>query len=310
VTSRERVTRAMQRLEIYRVPLDLGCGGVNSAIDELYSHFDTRAREEVWKAMDIDIRHVGPVYVGPEGKDFIGWDTETDTLFGGTEYMDIDYEGSGGIAGTYSDDLGHRPFRDFTSVEEIESYEWPSVDWFDFSTLPEQCEKRKEYALVLGGWRGPIHRLRRRFRTQRDLMLSPSMWRDFCKEPMKRIFGLGKKHNVYVFFHSCGAVSSILDDLVEIGLDVLYPVQPNAFGMDHRELKERHGDGLAFWGGIDVQHVLPFGTEEDVRKHVRERIEILGAGGGYILASAHNLLRAFPLENILAMYDEAMKTPV
>lgn len=94
MTSRERVIRAMKREEIDRVPLDLGCGGVNSAIEKLYSHFGTRDREEVWRAMDIDIRYVGPAYVGPEGKDFIGWDTETDTIFGGTEYMNIDYEES------------------------------------------------------------------------------------------------------------------------------------------------------------------------------------------------------------------------
>jgi uroporphyrinogen decarboxylase len=134
------------------------------------------------------------------------------------------------------------------------------------------------------------------------------MWRDYCKEPLARLFGLGKKHGAYVYFHSCGAVRKVLSDLVEIGLDILFPVQPNAWGMDHRELKAEHGDRLAFWGGIDVQQVLPFGTPEDVRQAVRERIEILGAGGGYILSSSHNLLKAFPLENIVAMYDEALKT--
>lgn len=361
MTSRERVTKALQREEIDRIPLDLGCGGPNSAIDKLYSHFGTADGEKLRKVMNIDIRHVGPQYVGPSGKNFIGWDTDTDTLFGGTEYMNVDYEGSGGIAGTYADELGHRPFRDFATVDQIEEYSWPSTEWFDFSSLPEKCERQREYALVLGGWSPIVSRVLELFgmekglmyfydrpdlihktiekvsdfyydyydaaltaadggiqvigygddfATQRDLLLGPEMWRDFCREPLARLFSLGKKHGVFVYFHSCGAVSSILDDLVEIGLDVLYPVQPNALGMDHRELKERHGDKLSFWGGIDVQHVLPFGTEEEVRRHVRERIETLGAGGGYILASSHNLLKAFPLANILAMYDEAMKTPV
>jgi uroporphyrinogen-III decarboxylase len=77
--------------------------------------------------------------------------------------------------------------------------------------------------------------------------------------------------------------------------------------MDHKELKSEFGSHLAFWGGIDVQQVLPFGTPEDVRRFVRERVEILGSGGGYILSSSHNLLKAFPLANILAMYDEAKK---
>jgi len=146
------------------------------------------------------------------------------------------------------------------------------------------------------------------FATQRDLLLKPAMWRDFCLEPLARLFSLGKKHGAYVFFHSCGAVRSILPDLIEIGVDILFPIQPNAWGMDHKELKAEFGDRLAFWGGIDVQHLLPFGTPEQVRRAVRERIEVLGAGGGYILSSSHNLLKAFPLENILAMYDEALRT--
>ena len=98
----------------------------------------------------------------------------------------------------------------------------------------------------------------------------------------------------------------MLPDLVEIGLDILWPVQPNAKGMIPRELKAEFGDRLAFWGAIDVQQVIPYGTVEDVRRHVREQIEILGAGGGYILSSGHNLLKGFPLENILAIYDEAL----
>ena len=89
-------------------------------------------------------------------------------------------------------------------------------------------------------------------------------------------------------------------------MDILYPIQPNAAGMDHRELKREFGRDVSFWGGIDVQRVLPFGTPDEVRRFVRERIDVLGEGGGYILSSSHNLLKAFPLENILAMYDEAM----
>ena len=140
------------------------------------------------------------------------------------------------------------------------------------------------------------------FATQQDIMISPEMWRDFCKKPLARLFSLGKKHNVYVFLHACGAVRKIIPDLVEIGLDILFPIQPSAKGMDPLELKTEFGDRLAFWGGIDDQTVLPFGTPEEVRQYTRERIKILGSGGGYILSSSHNLLKHFPLENILAMY--------
>ena len=134
------------------------------------------------------------------------------------------------------------------------------------------------------------------------------MWREFCKKPLARLFSLGEKHGVYVFLHACGAVRKVIPDLVEIGLDVLWPVQPNAAGMVPRELKTEFGDRLAFWGAIDVQRILPYGTVEDVRRHVRETIEILGDGGRYILSSGHNLLKAFPLENILTLYDEVLNT--
>lgn len=353
--------RALQRESIDRVPRALGCGGPNSAYDKLVTHFGVEPGEELLQALEIDIRSVRPKYIGPDGQDLTGASTGEDSLFGGTEYMSIDYDGSGGIAGTYADDLGNRPFKHFTTVREIEEHAWPSVEWFDFSSVKENCRKHDEYCITSGGWAPMVSRvlelfgmekgliyfyerpdlvhatLRKvtdfyyefydatlaaaeggfqifglgdDFATQRDLLVSPEIWRTFCKEPLKRLLSLGEKHRVYTFFHSCGAVAKVIPDLIEIGVDILFPVQPNAWGMDHRELNARYGDKLAFWGGVDVQHVLPFGTEGEVRRHVRERIEYLGAGGGYILSSSHNLLKAFPLENILAMFDEALKTPV
>jgi uroporphyrinogen decarboxylase len=359
MNSRQRVIGALERREIDRVPVHLSCGGPNSAVDTLLAHFRAKDRNDLLLTMEIDTRSVSPQYVGPSGQAPIGNELGTETVFGGSEYIKCDFEGSGGIAGTYADDLGSRPFKHFTTVSEIENYAWPKTEWFDFSSLKEDCRQYGEYAIMYGGWSPVISRVFELFgmekallyfhdrpdlihatiersidyyyalydtalqaaeggiqiigfgddfATQRNLLLSPAMWRAFCVEPLSRLFSLGKKHGVYVFFHSCGAVKSIIPDLIEIGLDILFPIQPNAWGMDHRELKAEFGDRLAFWGGIDVQRLLPFGTPEQVRRYVRERIDILGAGGGYILSSSHNLLKAFPLENILAMYDEALKT--
>ncbi len=359
MNSRQRVIGALERRKIDRVPVHLSCGGPNSAIDALLTHYQAKDRMDLLLKMQIDTRSVSPRYVGPSGQAPIGNEKGTESVFGGSEYIKCDFEGSGGIAGTYADDLGSRPFKHFTTVREIEDHSWPKADWFDFTALKEDCRRNSEYGIRCGGWSPVISRVFELFgmekallyfhdrpdlihatigkvtdyyyelfdktlqaadggihivgfgddfATQRDLMLSLAMWRTYCKEPLRRLFSLGKKHGVYVFFHSCGAVRSIIPDLIEIGLDILYPVQPKAWGMDHRELKAEFGDRLTFWGGIDVQQVLPFGTPEQVRRTVRERIEILGAGGGYILSSSHNLLKAFPLENILAMYDEAIKT--
>ena len=103
-----------------------------------------------------------------------------------------------------------------------------------------------------------------------------------------------------MFFHSCGNVVDLIDDLVEIGVDVLNPVQVSAIG-DTAELKARRGDRLTFWGGIGTQYVLPRGSVEDVKAEVRRRIHDLAPGGGYVVASAHNAQPDVPPENIVVI---------
>jgi uroporphyrinogen decarboxylase len=109
-----------------------------------------------------------------------------------------------------------------------------------------------------------------------------------------------------VFFHTDGAVRSIIPDLVAVGIDVLNPIQWRCRGMDRRELKAAFGDRLVFHGGMDNQQTLPFGTVADVRREVQENVEILGAGGGYILAPCHNIQALTPPENVIAMYETGL----
>lgn len=106
-------------------------------------------------------------------------------------------------------------------------------------------------------------------------------------------------------FHTCGSVASIIDDLIEIGVDALNPVQVAAKDMDPVELKRKYRGRMAFWGAMDTQHVLPHGSVEDVRRMVEERIEQMGEGGGYVLAAVHNLQPDVPVENIVAMFRHA-----
>ena len=110
-----------------------------------------------------------------------------------------------------------------------------------------------------------------------------------------------------VLLHSDGSIHELLGDLVEIGIDAINPVQTTAAGMDSRELKREFGEQLAFWGAIDTQRVLPFGTQEDVGREVRQRIDHLGAGGGYVLAACHNIQADVPPENVLAMFEAAKR---
>lgn len=109
------------------------------------------------------------------------------------------------------------------------------------------------------------------------------------------------KPDILVQYHSDGKINELIPDLIEAGVDILNPVQPEC--VDHRWVKEQFGDRLAFNAGLGVQSVLPFGTPDEVRKHVRQVIERLGAGGGLIIGPSHVIERDTPLENILAMLE-------
>lgn len=141
--------------------------------------------------------------------------------------------------------------------------------------------------------------------TQRGLLFSPEMFRTYIKPRLKKLVDMTHSHRVKFMFHSCGAVRPFIEDLIEIGVDILDPIQAAAEGMEPEGLKDDFGDRVCLHGGICTQHLLPHGTAEDVRAEVRRRIEILGAGGGYILAPCHVLQSDVPTENVLAMSDAA-----
>ena len=108
--------------------------------------------------------------------------------------------------------------------------------------------------------------------------------------------------HAFLFFHCCGSIRDILSDLIEVGVDILNPVQVAVAGMDSRELKREFGRELSFWGGgVDTQQVLPQGTSEQVRDEVRRRVDDLAPGGGFVFAAVHNIQADVPPENILAM---------
>jgi uroporphyrinogen decarboxylase len=138
------------------------------------------------------------------------------------------------------------------------------------------------------------------------MLMSPDIWRQMVKPLLKQNAEVGKRHGVYVAFHSCGAIRPIIPDLIEIGVDVLNPIQCSCPGMNPLELKKEFGKDLAFMGGVDTQGVLPNGTADQVRKATAELLEGMTAdGGGYIFAASHTVPPETPDDNIFAMYDEA-----
>jgi len=141
--------------------------------------------------------------------------------------------------------------------------------------------------------------------TQSGMLVSPAMYRKMIKPFHRQLnSAIREKTNAKILFHSCGAIMPIINDLIEIGVDILNPIQPIPGLMDPEELAERYGERLIFHGGLDVQDLLIHGTPEDVKTHVRRYIEVLGPDG-YILAPANSIQPGTPPENVLAAYQAA-----
>jgi uroporphyrinogen decarboxylase len=140
-------------------------------------------------------------------------------------------------------------------------------------------------------------------------MMSLDMWREYLKPRLHRVFSAYKEANpdIILAYHTCGSVVPFIDELIEIGMEVLNPVQVTAHGMDPVMLKERYEHQVAFCGAVDQRHVLPNGTPQDVESEVRRRILEMGRGGGYILAPTHDIQSDTPVENVLAVFDAARK---
>jgi uroporphyrinogen decarboxylase len=139
---------------------------------------------------------------------------------------------------------------------------------------------------------------------QESLILAPAAWRELVKPALAGVFEAGKRAGLPVAYHCCGALAPIIPDLVEMGLDLLNPIQAGCPGMEPRELKRQFGSRLSFMGGLDTQQVLPFGDQAAVRRHAAGLLELF-SGGGYILAASHTIPPETPEANIFALYAEA-----
>jgi uroporphyrinogen decarboxylase len=145
--------------------------------------------------------------------------------------------------------------------------------------------------------------------TQLNTMISPVMFHETVKPRFDRLWGMARRKiaeinpEAKLMIHSCGNVRPFLPTWIDMGLEILDPIQPRAVGMEPEGLKRDFGDQLAFHGGIDLQHTLPFGTVEEVKTEVKRYIDTLGPGGGYIVAPAHNVQSDVPPENLVAIRD-------
>ena len=146
----------------------------------------------------------------------------------------------------------------------------------------------------LGGQNGPL--------------MSPEMYRRYYKPWQSQLWKRAKElaPHVNVHLHSCGGIEPLLDDLIDAGLESANPVQITSRGMDARHLKATYGDRFTFWGGgCDTRQVLPHGTPDEIRAHVREQVGVFAPGGGFVFQQVHNILADVPPENVLAMFEAA-----
>jgi len=196
-------------------------------------------------------------------------------------------------------------------IREIEEWYVSTVTRRDFvyKVFEGQCEialKNLERIIAIVGDSAQVAFVTGTdFGTQNRAFISRKAYRELYQPFHKIITSYIHKHSRWkTFIHSCGSVIDLIPDFIDSGFDVLNPVQCSAAGMSAKTLKKEFGKDLVFWGGgVDTQKTLPFGTPDEVYREVRERIEILGEGGGFVFNAIHNIQAGVPVDNVLAMFN-------
>lgn len=183
----------------------------------------------------------------------------------------------------------------------------PAIPHYIMERLTEVHVENLKRALSIAGERIDMVYFYDDVATARSLMISPHMWRDYVRPCHQRIIEVAKAHHKPVMYHCDGSIAALIPELIEMGVDLLNPIQPDSPGMECERLKRDFGARLAFHGGIDIIKTLPRGTVDEVRAEVQDRVRVLGEDGGYILCSSHHIQADTPLENIMAMYDVALR---
>ena len=335
----------MSHKESDKVPADLWLDSSDPGVKtKLLSYMSQDSYEGLLDLFDIDIYRFKPE-VSTKFKDTANGLAKFFRPFQNPDYL------------SFSNDSVKRPLINVEAPEELDAFEWPSGEIFDYSNIGPILDSQIHRVLwaQAGTWSPIFCRMcdlcgiekilvdlienpelinsmigkllnfykdsfRRTleaskgrldvmcfgddFATQQGLMFSKGTWDKYFRNPMKELCDLIKSYGVYVAFHSCGAVSEMIPEFINVGVDIVFPIQPRAKGMEAERLKAEYGRDIVLYGGIDIQEVLPFGTEQDVRDEVARAAGILAKGGGYILASGHGIMSDVPPANVRAMYDE------
>jgi uroporphyrinogen decarboxylase len=344
MNSRERVLAAINHQPTDRVPVDLWAE--EEVWQRLMRDLGASSQDAVRERLEVDVRYISPIYPPDTIADGVkqnmwgerwmmantpwgpNWEHVNGALAGASSLDeleafpwpscdDVDYSGLAEQCDQYDGyaiacgnaDIFERPalvrgWENFLCDTSL------NPDWVDFLTKKFLDFYLEDFNRCLEATRGriDIYWALTDLGTQAGLLQSRKLFRRFIAPPIQALADRAHRHGVKFMFHSCGSVRELIPDLIELGVDILNPIQPAAAGMEPEGLKHDFGDKLCFHGGIDIQFLLPLEPAKAVRAEVKRRAEILGAGGGYILAPSHNLQQDIPTENVLAMYDPALRT--
>ena len=343
--SKERVLTSLNWQEPDRAPIQTYFTG--EIHNKLKEHFGDRSLDE---ALGVDFRGVGPGYHGKSkpSHDGINYD------MWGTGYRNVQHESGGAYSEAYI-----LPLAELKTLDDVENYPWPDPDDFEFDHISENCDRLKDYAIMIGGAGDPdivngvsrgrgmeqvlidiitrdevglaiiqkrvdiSHEIIRRgleagegkidilalgedCGNQNGRMVSPKDFNEVFRPHLQRFFDLAHEHGAKAMLHSCGDTHEIMPTFIEMGLDVLDAMQPEPPGMDPETIRALCKGKLAFCGLISTQHTLPHCSVAECRAEARHRLDVIGKGGGYIFAPAHCIQPDTPIENVLAIFEEAL----
>ena len=349
MNSKERVLAAARRDPTDRPPTGLRC--TPEAWRALREHLGVATDEDVLDVLDVDLRLIPLPFAGPPERSAITLGTA------GTDFWGCRMRKAENEFNTYIEFDLH-PLADARTVEDVESYDWPRLDWWDYGAvtgLIDAANRKESRACMFfagGAFETPWYmrgmeqfmvdlreapgivdaicsHVEQYYRAralrvleatgggidiigsggdiggQRGMLLSPRLWRERIKPYTGRLISTFKRMGLVTFYHSCGSMVPVIDDLIELGLDILDPIQVGAAGMSPEELSAAFGERLSFHGAIDEVNLLPRATAAEVYAETRRVIDVLGRHNGYIVSPSHQVQGDTPPENVVAIFDAA-----
>ena len=304
MTSKERVFATLKFKPTDRVALDITEGVI---WPELYDYFsikhNIKERDEILNFLDTDFRWIEPVFVQDKNSDSHEF-----------EYIDFEYFRKKwpdhaialqSFAVPYfwesCSQLGATDVF-YVIYDEPDKYEsmLQNMEKLSIKRLVNLLDMAKDNVDIVSIWDD--------FSGQNGMLIDPAWWRKALKPYYRREIDLIHSYGKKVFFHSCGSIRPIIGDLIEIGTDAITVFQINAYDMNPKSIAEEFGGKICFYGGIDVQHLLTYGTPEEVQSQVRHNIDCFKNCGGYIVANCHSSIPEIQGENMVAMCKTERKS--